>query len=693
MNRRPSGPIELGISGITDAEEIGAGGFGVVYRAVEEDLGRTVAVKVLSGNLDESAQYRFERERRAMGRLSGHPNIVTIYRGGYTTAGHAYLVMEFLHRGSLADRLAKAGPLGWEEATMFGVQLSGALETSHRAGVLHRDIKPANILLSGLGNAKLCDFGIARLQGAPETKSSVVTASLSHAPPDIVNGARPDARSDVYSLASTMFELIAGTPPFIRPDDESMVPILARIARDPVPRLPETQLPGPLYDVIERAMAKDPDERPATAVELGKLLADMQRQLGLAPTTIPIETAGPEGGPGRSGYIPFPDSSAEPLPAPTGRSPHRPTPGDTLPPITDEQALPGQTAPPTLVTSPDTDEGLATGSPPPDSTAPESTPPDPAPPGAAPPASAPPNESPTPAQPAASPPTVIDSGAASISRETIVSGQHDPSTWAPPTVSGEVRAGAGTRPPDVAHTGASTSGPLPDPSAGGLPRWLIPAVIAVVALAAIGGAFLAFGGDDDGEAGTGTTATVDGTATSTEAGGTDTTDDGGADDGGDYVDFDTIADDTGSITIDVPTVWDDRDTRIGSNDLPQLAAAPLLEDGFLGTSEVPGVQATVGRLRAASITDLDTALDFVLDGYEEPGCTSVSRTNISFPLPGRVERFADCDGGDTRLVHIAYFDEEKELTAVVRIQIVANRDDRAVETMLSSLLLEDNLPE
>ena len=165
------------------------------------------------------------------------------------------------------------------------------------------------------------------------------------------------------------------------------------------------------------------------------------------------------------------------------------------------------------------------------------------------------------------------------------------------------------------------------------------------------------------------------------------------DDGGDYVDYDTIADDTGSITIEVPAVWDDRDTRIGSNDLPQLAAAPLLEGGFLGTSDVPGVQATVGRLRAASITDLDTALDMVLDGYEEPGCTSVSRTNISFPLPGRVERFADCDGGDTRLVHIAYFDEEKELTAVVRIQIVENRDDRAVETMLSSLQLQDNLPE
>jgi serine/threonine protein kinase len=306
VNGRQGGPVDLGIGGITDAVEIGAGGFGVVYRAIEADLGRTVAVKVLSGNLDESAQYRFERERRAMGRLSGHPNIVTIYRGGYTTAGNAYLVMEFLERGSLADRLSTAGPLGWEEVLMFGVQLSGALETSHRAGVLHRDIKPGNILLSSLGNAKLCDFGIARLQGAPETKSSVVTASLSHAPPDIVSGERPDARSDVYSLASTLFELVAATAPFVRPDDESMVPILARIARDPVPRLPEAQLPSPVFEVIERAMAKDPGDRPETAVELGTLLATAQQRLGLPATTIPIEAADPNGGSGGSGYTRYP---------------------------------------------------------------------------------------------------------------------------------------------------------------------------------------------------------------------------------------------------------------------------------------------------------------------------------------------------------------------------------------------------
>ena len=669
MTGRQTGPVDLGIAGITDAVEIGAGGFGIVYRAVEADLGRTVAVKVLSGNLDESAQYRFERERRAMGRLSGHPNIVTIYRGGYTSAGNAYLVMEFLDRGSLADRLTTAGPLGWEEALMFGVQLSGALETSHRAGVLHRDIKPGNILLSSLGNAKLCDFGIARLQGAPETKSSVVTASLSHAPPDIVSGARPDARSDVYSLASTLFELVAAMPPFVRADDESMVPILARIARDPVPRLPETQLPTPVFEVIERAMAKDPDDRPSTAVELGSLLAAAQQRLGLPATTIPIETVGPDGDSGRSGYIPFPDTPSGPLPAPSARSPHT-GPGPTGPAGQDATGTPaptGQSAPPTVVTSPSTPSGHE----------------------------APPSET-------------FDSGPLTVSQETVVSGQHDPSTWAPPTTSD----GAAGSPIDPAGTagidGGAGSGPGSGQVAdGGLPRWLVPAAVAVVAVLAIGGAVLALGGDDDTAA---TTSQVDGATGNGEAEDPET-DDGDPDDdpdddgddttgetvpgqsSADYPFYETITDSTGSITVNVPTEWDDRLTGIGLDELPQITAAPIIDGGFVGTYDEPGVQITVAALADDLEIDLDTALDQTLDGFAEPDCTTDNRRDINFPFPGRVERFSDCGGGDTRIVHIAYIDDPEGLVAVLRIQVVDERDDVAVDTIRSSLELEDNVPE
>ncbi len=318
-------PVDLSIPGLAEAVEIGAGGFGVVYRAAEADLSRTVAVKILAANLDEAGRDRFDRERRAMGTLSGHPNIVTVYRGGYTPAGQPYLVMEYLDRGSLADHLRSAGAVGWHDVLTVGVQLAGALETAHRAGVLHRDIKPGNILLSRLGSAKLCDFGIARLQGAFETRSATVTASLAHAPPEVVDGRRPDARSDVYSLASTLYELVTGRPPFVQPTDESMVQILNRIHTAPVPPVDESLLPGPLFRAIETAMAKDPGVRPPSALAFGQLLVQVQQQIGLPPTPIPIEdttaasAAGLLGGPATSPPFPVPGgNTGTPTPGVTG---------------------------------------------------------------------------------------------------------------------------------------------------------------------------------------------------------------------------------------------------------------------------------------------------------------------------------------------------------------------------------------
>ncbi len=315
-------PLDLAIPGLADAVEIGVGGFGVVYRAAEADLSRTVAVKILAANLDEAGRDRFDRERRALGTLSGHPNIVTVHRGGYTPAGQPYLVMEYLDRGSLADHLRSTGAVAWHDALTVGVQLTGALETAHRAGVLHRDIKPGNILLSRLGSAKLCDFGIARLQGAFETRSSTVTASLAHAPPEVVDGHRPDARSDVYSLASTLYELVTGRPPFVQPTDESMVQILNRIHTAAVPPVDETVLPGPLFRAIETAMAKDPAHRPPSALAFGQVLVQVQQQIGLPPTPIPIEdttaasAAGLLGGPATN--PPFPVPGTSPTPAITG---------------------------------------------------------------------------------------------------------------------------------------------------------------------------------------------------------------------------------------------------------------------------------------------------------------------------------------------------------------------------------------
>lgn len=276
----------VAIPGLVGLTEIGRGGFGVVYRATEDELGREVAVKVMSGPLDDRSRTRFERERRAMGVLSSHPAIVTVFRSGTAPSGEPYLVMEYLPGGSFADRLQAAGPIDWQSVVTIGVELCGALESAHRAGVLHRDVKPGNIMVDGLGRAQLGDFGIARVDGSPETKSAVITASIAHAPPEVIAGEKPDERSDVYSLASTLFELISGTPAFVRSGDESMIPLFARIVNEPMPDLRASGVPDALAVVLEKAMAKDRANRFPSSAALGEALVEVQRVSGLPQTRL-----------------------------------------------------------------------------------------------------------------------------------------------------------------------------------------------------------------------------------------------------------------------------------------------------------------------------------------------------------------------------------------------------------------------
>ena len=234
------GPVasHLGIEGYEDAAVVGRGGYAVVYRARQRSFNRTVAVKVLSVvDLDEAAKRRFDRERAAIGALSGHPNIVTVYDSGFTGAGVPYLAMEYLARGSLADQLSQSGPRRWQDVLALGVRLAGALETAHRMGVLHRDIKPENVLMSNFGEPKLADFGIAHVVGGPETRSGSIELSVLHAPPEVVDGKTASNASDVYGLASTLFTLVHGRPPFFHEDDESLIPLLLRIATAPLPEL------------------------------------------------------------------------------------------------------------------------------------------------------------------------------------------------------------------------------------------------------------------------------------------------------------------------------------------------------------------------------------------------------------------------------------------------------------------------
>jgi ATP/maltotriose-dependent transcriptional regulator MalT len=278
----PHIPAELRDAGFEDVAEIGRGGFGVVYRCAQPLLDRTVAVKVLTADLDQENLDRFLREQHAMGRLSGHPNIVTILQVGTTTTGRPFIVMPYHAKNSLEALIRRHGPLDWCETLRIGVKLAGALDAAHRANILHRDVKPGNILLTEYGEPELTDFGIARVAGGFQTATGVITGSPAFTAPEVLEGKTPTPASDVYSLGATLFCTLTGHAAFERRSGERVVAQFLRITSQPVPDLREHGFPADVAGVIERAMARDPAARPATATAFGDEMRQIQRILGAA---------------------------------------------------------------------------------------------------------------------------------------------------------------------------------------------------------------------------------------------------------------------------------------------------------------------------------------------------------------------------------------------------------------------------
>jgi serine/threonine protein kinase len=287
---RRSGESEF-FPGFADVEEIGFGSLAVVYRARELGTNRLVALKLLNvGDAAPRALESFERESVALGAVSSHPNIVTLYRTFRAADGRPVLVLE-LCAGSMGDRLQPGTALPPAEVVSLGIKVAGALETAHRAGILHRDVKPQNILITEFGEPALADFGVAVLQGSTQTTTGLFDFTTLHAAPELLEGGETSAATDVYELASTLYQLVAGRSAFRAFDGESPASVILRILRDPVQPLAGAGVPMSLSDLLLRAMSKEMHKRPPTAEEFARELVAIEEDEGWQPTRFVIRNA------------------------------------------------------------------------------------------------------------------------------------------------------------------------------------------------------------------------------------------------------------------------------------------------------------------------------------------------------------------------------------------------------------------
>jgi len=295
----PSGPagdsmIGTSLKHYRIVERIGAGGMGVVYRALDTHLDRTVAIKVLRPEAVEDAErkWRFVREAKAASALN-HPHIVTIHDID-SDGGVDFMVMEYV-AGTSLDRVIPPSGLPVEQALDLAEQMASALGAAHAAGIVHRDVKPANVMVGPGGRVKVLDFGLAKLveplaaPGSSDTRDSTATAAtveartrqgailgtIAYMSPEQAQGHPVDARSDVFSLGSVLYEMLAGRRPF---QGDSHLLTLAAILRDPAPPLKtfRTDVPPDLQSVVLRSLEKRPENRYASASEMAADIARLR---------------------------------------------------------------------------------------------------------------------------------------------------------------------------------------------------------------------------------------------------------------------------------------------------------------------------------------------------------------------------------------------------------------------------------
>jgi TolB-like protein/tRNA A-37 threonylcarbamoyl transferase component Bud32 len=289
--------IGLTISHYRILEKLGQGGMGVVYKAEDTTLKRVVALKFLPSELtrDADAKARFNREAQAAAALN-HPNICTIYEVGEHD-GQSFIAMELVEGQSLKDRIDR-GPLPIDDAISLAIQTGEGLGEAHEKGIVHRDIKPGNIMLAARGQAKILDFGLARLGAHTKlTKADTTLGTVAYMSPEQASGRDVDRRTDIWSLGVVLYEMITGLLPFKGEYEQALIYQIMNDAPEPITSL-RTGVPMELERIATKCLEKKLDERYQTAADLVADLRRLQRTLG-AGTGTARRSAATTGKPGR----------------------------------------------------------------------------------------------------------------------------------------------------------------------------------------------------------------------------------------------------------------------------------------------------------------------------------------------------------------------------------------------------------
>jgi len=277
----PSHPEMLGRLGRYEIERmIGSGGMGIVFKAIDSELNRPVAIKVLAPHLarNGAAKQRFGRESRAAAAVV-HEHVVAIHNVE-SDGDTPFIVMHYVSGESLQARVARLGPLGSQQILRIGIQAASGLAAAHEQGIVHRDVKPANILLEdGVERVLLTDFGLARtVDDASLTQTGVVAGTPHYMSPEQANGDEVDYRSDLFSLGSVLYFVATGHPPFRA---ERAMGVLNRICHEPHRAAWQVNavLPNELSDVIDRLLEKRPSKRYPSALAVRDALTRILQQL------------------------------------------------------------------------------------------------------------------------------------------------------------------------------------------------------------------------------------------------------------------------------------------------------------------------------------------------------------------------------------------------------------------------------